>query len=144
MALIYPFVICIQTIKAFAADLKQVYQAPTREAAENALLALAETWGDNYAMAVRSWENNWDDLTTMFRFSKDIRRLIYTTNIVEGYNRQLRKVSKNRGVFPSDMAVRKLLWLAHQDIAKKWTMPIPNWVLILNQLAIHFEGRFPL
>jgi len=130
--------------KAFAADLKQVYQAPTREAAENALLALAETWGDNYAMAVRSWENNWDDLTTMFRFSKDIRRLIYTTNIVEGYNRQLRKVSKNRGVFPSDMAVRKLLWLAHQDIAKKWTMPIPNWVLILNQLAIHFEGCFPL
>jgi len=130
--------------KAFAADLKQVYQAPTRKAAENALLELAETWGDKYAMAVRSWENNWEDLATMFRFSKDIRRLIYTTNIIEGYNRQLRKVSKNRGVFPSDMAVRKLLWLAHQDIAKKWTMPIPNWALILNQLAIHFEGRFPL
>jgi len=130
--------------KAFAQDLKRVYQAPTRAAAENALLELAGTWGDKYTMAVRSWENNWDDLSTMFRFSKDIRRLIYTTNIIEGYNRQLRKVSKNRGVFPSDMALRKLLWLAHQDIAKKWTMPIPNWALILNQLAIHFEGRFPL
>jgi putative transposase len=130
--------------KSFAKDLKQVYQAATREAAENALLECAETWGDKYAMAIRSWENNWDDLSTMFRFSKDIRRLIYTTNIIEGYNRQLRKVSKNRGVFPSDMALRKLLWLAHQDIAKKWTMPIPNWALILNQLAIHFEGRFPL
>jgi transposase-like protein len=130
--------------KAFAADLKRVYQAATREAAETALLELAEVWGDKYAIAVRSWENNWEDLATMFRFTKDIRRLIYTTNIIEGYNRQLRKVSKNRGVFPSDMAVRKLLWLAHQDIAKKWTMPIPNWALILNQLAIHFEGRFPV
>jgi len=130
--------------KAFARDLRQVYQAPTREAGENALLELAETWGDKYAIAIRSWENNWDDLATMFQFSKEIRRLIYTTNIIEAYNRQLRKVSKNRGVFPTDMAVRKLLWLAHRDIAKKWTMPIPNWASILNQLAIHFDGRFPL
>lgn len=129
--------------KAFSHDLKRVYQASTREAAESALLEIADTW-DQYAIAIRSWENNWEDLATMFRFSKDIRRLIYTTNIIEGYNRQLRKVSKNRGVFPSDMAIRKLLWLAHQDIAKKWTMPIPNWPLILNQLAIHFEDRFPL
>jgi len=130
--------------KAFAKDLKRVYQAPTREVAEGALLDLAEAWADKYAIAIRSWENNWEDLATMFRFSKDIRRLIYTTNIIEGYNRQLRKVSKNRGVFPTDMALRKLLWLAHRDIAKKWTMPIPNWAMILNQLAIHFEGRFPL
>jgi transposase-like protein len=130
--------------KAFARDLRQVYQAPTREAGETALLELAATWGDKYAIAIRSWENNWDDLATMFQFSKEIRRLIYTTNIIEAYNRQLRKVSKNRGVFPSDMAVRKLLWLAHRDIAKKWTMPISNWASILNQLAIHFEERFPL
>ena len=130
--------------KAFARDLRQVYQAPTREAAESALLELADTWGDKYAIAIRSWENNWEDLATMFRFTQGIRRLIYTTNIIEGYNRQLRKVSKNRGVFPSDIAIRKLLWLAHRDIAKKWTMPIPNWAMILNQLAIHFDGRFPL
>ena len=130
--------------KAFARDLRRVYQAPTREAGETALLELAEIWGDKYAIAIRSWENNWDDLATMFQFSKEIRRLIYTTNIIEAYNRQLRKVSKNRGVFPTDMAVRKLLWLAHRDIAKKWTMPIPNWAGILNQLAIHFDGRFPL
>ena len=130
--------------RAFASDLRHVYQAPTRKAAEQALLELAETWGDKYAIAIRSWENNWDDLATMFQFSKEIRRLIYTTNIIEAYNRQLRKVSKNRGVFPSNMAIRKLLWLAHRDIAKKWGKPIPNWPSILNQLAITFEGRFPL
>ena len=130
--------------KAFAQDLKAIYQAPTREAAETALLTLAETWGDKYAIAVRSWENNWDDLATMFDYTPEIRRLIYTTNLIEGYNRQLRKVTKNRGAFPSPEAARKLLWLAHRDITQKWTMPIPNWAIILNQLAIRFEDRFPI
>lgn len=130
--------------KAFAADLKTIYQAPTREAAEMALLQVAETWGDKYAVAVRSWENNWDDLATMFDYTPEIRRLIYTTNPLEGYNRQLRKVTKNRGALPNSEAARKLLWLAHQDIAKKWTMPIPNWAIILNQLAIRFGERFPI
>jgi putative transposase len=130
--------------KAFAQDLKTVYQAPTREAAETALLTLADTWGETYAIAVRSWENNWDDLATMFDYTPEIRRLIYTTNRIEGYNRQLRKVTKNRAAFPSPEAARKLLWLAHRDIAKKWTMPIPNWAIILNQLAIRFEDRFPI
>lgn len=130
--------------KAFAQDLKTVYQAPTREAAETALLKLAETWGDKYAIAVRSWENNWDDLATMFDYTPEIRRLIYTTNLIEGYNRQLRKVTKNRAAFPSAEAIRKLLWLAHRDIEKKWTMPIPNWAIILNQLAIRFEDPFPI
>jgi transposase-like protein len=130
--------------KAFARDLKAVYQAPTREAAETALLTLAETWGEKYAIPVRSWENNWEDLATMFTYTPEIRRLIYTTNLIEGYNRQLRKVTKNRAAFPSPEAVRKLLWLAHRDIAKKWTMPIPNWPIILNQLAIRFEDRFPI
>lgn len=130
--------------KAFAADLKSVYQATTREAAESNLLALGEKWGSKYAMAIRSWENNWHDLATFFDYTPEIRRLIYTTNPIEGYNRQLRKVTKSKAVFPTYEAVRKALWLAHQDIVKKWTMPIPNWASILNQLAIRFENRFPV
>jgi putative transposase len=130
--------------KAFARDLKAIYQAPTREAAETALLELAEKWEDKYAIPVRSWQNNWEDLATMFDYTPEIRRLIYTTNLIEGYTRQLRKVTKNRAAFPSAEAIRKLLWLAHRDIEKKWTMPIPNWAMILNQLAIHFEERFPI
>ena len=130
--------------KAFTRDLKLVYQASTREQAETNLLKLSEKWGDKYTIAIRSWENNWEDLATMFNYTPEIRRLIYTTNTLEGYNRQLRKVTKNRGAFPTAAAARKLLWLAHQDISKKWTMPIPRWAQILNQLAIRFEGRFPI
>ena len=95
-------------------------------------------------MAVRSWENHWEDLSTFFRFPAEIRRLIYTTNTVEGYNRQLRKITKTKGSFPSAEAVRKLLFLANRDIIKKWTMPIYNWPLILNQLVIRFEKRLSL
>lgn len=130
--------------KAFAADLKAIYRAPTRELAETQLLQLAEKWGDKYAIAVRSWETHWEELATMFDYTPEIRRLIYTTNIIEAYNRQLRKVTKNRGALPSGEAIRKLLWLAHQDIVKKWTMPVANWANILNQLAIRFEDRFPI
>jgi transposase-like protein len=130
--------------KAFAADLKAIYRAPTRELAETHLLQLAEKWGDKYAIAVRSWETHWQELGTLFDYTPEIRRLIYTTNIIEAYNRQLRKVTKNRGALPSGEAIRKLLWLAHQDIVKKWTMPVPNWANILNQLAIRFEDRFPI
>ncbi|MGB7295247.1 MAG: IS256 family transposase [Candidatus Aminicenantales bacterium] len=130
--------------KAFAADLKAIYRAPTRELAETQLLQLAEKWGDKYAIAVRSWETHWEELATMFDYTPEIRRLIYTTNIIEAYNRQLRKVTKNRGALPSGEAIRKLLWLAHQDIARKWTMPVPNWANILNQLAIRFDDRFPI
>lgn len=130
--------------KAFAADLKAIYRAPTRELAETHLLQLAEKWGDKYAIAVRSWETHWDELATRFDYTPEIRRLLYTTNILEAYNRQLRKVTKNRGALPSPEAIRKLLWLAHQDIARKWTMPVANWANILNQLAIRFEDRFPI
>lgn len=130
--------------KVFAADLKGIYQASTREEGELKLLELAEKWGAKYAVAVRSWENNWQDLATFFDYTPAIRRLIYTTNPIEGYNRQLRKVTKTKAVFPSYEAVRKLLWLAHRDIIKKWTMPVPNWALILNQFAIRFEQRFPI
>jgi transposase-like protein len=130
--------------KAFAQDLKAIYRAPTRELAETQLLQLAEKWGDKYAIAVRSWEIHWEELATMFDYTPEIRRLIYTTNIIEAYNRQLRKVTKNRGALPSGEAIRKLLWLAHQDIVKKWTMPVANWANILNQLAIRFDDRFPI
>ena len=127
--------------KAFVADLKTVYQAATREKAEANLLQLEQNWGSKYGAAIRSWQNNWDDLATFFEFPKEIRRLIYTTNTVEGYHRQLRKVIKNKGSFPTEQSVRKLLYLATMNITKKWTAPIQNWPLILNQLAIRFENR---
>jgi len=130
--------------KTFTADLRTIYQAPTREAAETRLLELAERWGETYPMAVRSWESNWEDLATMFDYPAEIRRLIYTTNSIEGYNRQLRKVTKTKGAFPTDEAARKLLFLVNRDITKKWTAPVPNWAGIRNQLAIRFAGRFPL
>jgi putative transposase len=130
--------------KAFVADLKTVYQAATREKAEANLLQLEQTWGSKYGAAVRSWQNNWDDLATFFEFPKQIRRLIYTTNSVEGYHRQLRKVIKTKGSFPTEQSVRKLLYLATLNITKKWTVPIQNWPLILNQLAIRFEDRMPV
>ena len=130
--------------KAFTADLKTIYQAPTREAAEVKLLEMAECWSERYPIAVRSWESNWEDLATMFEYPSEIRRLIYTTNSIEGYNRQVRKVTKTKGAFPTDDAVRKLLFLANRDITRKWTAPVPNWARIRNQLAIRFAGRFPM
>jgi putative transposase len=92
-------------------------------------------------MAVHSWENNWDDLATFFDYPTEIRRMIYTTNTVEGYNRQLRKVTESKGSFPTSEAFRKLLFLVNRDIIKKWTMSISNWPSILNQLVIRFEDR---
>lgn len=130
--------------KAFMVDLRKVYQAPTLEAAETNLAKLSDQWRSKYAVAIRSWENNWEDLTTFFAYPTDIRRMIYTTNTVEGYNRQLRKVIKTKGGFPNGEAVRKLLFLATRDITKKWTMPISNWATILNQLVIRFEDRLSL
>jgi putative transposase len=90
------------------------------------------------------WENNWEDLSTFFAYPAEIRRLIYTNNSVEGYHRQLRKVTKAKSIFPTPEAARKLLFLANRDILKKWTKPIPNWPLILNQLVIRFEGRLAI
>ncbi len=130
--------------KACMADLKPVYQAATREQAEQALLALNEKWGHQYAMAIRSWQAHWDELSTFYEFEPAIRRLIYTNNNVEAYNRQTRKVTKNKAAFPTPEAVRKLLYLATRNITAKWTMPVPNWASILNQLAIRFEGRLQL
>lgn len=130
--------------KPFMTDLQLVYQAATREAAEAQLRQLNEKWGDKYTIAIRSWQNNWEDLATFFAYPAEIRRLIYTTNSVEGYHRQLRKVTKSKGAFPTPEAARKLLFLAHREILKKWIMPIYNWALILNQLVIRFEDRMPI
>jgi transposase-like protein len=130
--------------KPFMADLRLVYQAATREAAEAQLRQLHEKWGDKYAIAIRSWQNNWEDLATFFAYPAEIRRLIYTTNSVEGYHRQLRKVTKSKGAFPTPQAARKLLFLVHREIFKKWDGPIYNWALILNQLVIRFEDRMPI
>jgi putative transposase len=122
-------------------DLKAVYQAPTREAAEANLGKLYEKWQSKYAVAVRSWLNNWEDLATFFRYPAEIRRLIYTTNTVEGYNRQLRKIIKTKGAFPNADEARKLLFLTNRDIFKKWINPVVYWPMILNQLVIRFEDR---
>ena len=129
--------------KAFIVDLKAIYQAPTREAAEGNLRKLKEIWNSQYAVAIRSWDNNWEDLATFFDYPAGIRRMIYTTNTVEGYNRQLRKVTKSRGSFPTDEAVRKLFFLANRDIIKKWSNPMADWPSILNQLVIRFGDRVP-
>jgi putative transposase len=130
-----------QDRKEFSRWLKSIYQAPTEEAALASLDELKERWGDEYPLAVGVWERNWDRIRTMFRFSAEIRRLIYTTNPIESYNRQLRKVTKNRSLFPTDTSVLKLLYLATQDILKKWTMKIRHWNQILAQLSIHFQER---
>ena len=107
-------------------------------------LALGEKWNQQYALSVRSWENNWEELATLFHFPDEIRRLIYTTNTIEGYHRQLRKVTKTKGSFPTSESVRKLLYLANDSITKKWTAPVRNWTKILNQVAIRFEERMPV
>ncbi len=130
--------------KAFVKGLKAIYQAPTREAAETQLLLVAERWGEQYPVVIRSWETNWEDLATMFAYPPEIRQLISTTNKIEGYNRHLRTVIKTKGAFPTDDAARKLLYLANREIVQRWTAPIPDWRRMLNQLAIRFAGRVPL
>jgi transposase-like protein len=130
--------------KAFVRDLKNIYQSPNRETADANLAKLGEQWGHKYASAVRSWENNWEELATFLDFPAEIRRMIYTTNNIEGYNRQLRKVIKNKASFPTVQSVRKILYLADVHITKKWTLPMFHWSVILNQLAIRFGDRFPL
>jgi putative transposase len=128
----------------FMRELKSVYQASSRDEAESALLKLSQNWGQKYAVAVRAWETNWTDLSTFFDFPYEIRRLIYTNNAIEGYNRQLRKVTRNQTVFPTVEAIRKSFYLAHRDIAAKWTMPLPHWPKILNQLVIYFPDRITI
>lgn len=130
--------------KAFLKDLKKVYQAKSKESAEFNLDELEKKWGTKYPVVILSWRNNWDRLSQYFKFGQHIRRIIYTTNTVEGFNRQLRKVTKAKAVMPNDQALLKLVFLAARNITAKWNSPIQNWALVVQQLAIHFEGRFQL
>lgn len=127
--------------KAFIRDLKTVYKATNEEVAINALQTLEATWGDKYPIVIQSWNNNWENLSTYFDFPPEIRRIIYTTNALEGFNRQLRKFTKIRTSFPTDDSLRKALYLATEQIMTKWTSPCQNWSSTLAQLSIMFEDR---
>lgn len=128
-------------LKEFSRDFKNVYKAVNEEDALENLTQLDEKWGKKYPYALKSWEMNWDVLSPFFKYPSDIRRIMYTTNIIEGFHRQLRKVTKTKSVFPSDQSLEKMLYLASQNATKKWTQRYRNWDLILNQLMIFFEGR---
>lgn len=130
--------------KEFIKDLKKVCQAVSLEKAEDELDNLEFKWGEDYPVVIKSWRDNWHKLSAYFAFSDAIRRIIYTTNTVEGYHRQIRKVTKNKGVFPNDTALEKLVYLACRNIRKKWTMPLSNWGQTAQQLAIKFPERFRL
>lgn len=130
--------------KAMMFDLKQVYQASTMEEAELALHLVKETWGRKYPIVIRSWENNWLELSTYFCYPREIRRLIYTTNIVEAYHRQLRKITKTKTAYPTDDALRKIIYLATVDITKKWTIPVRDWAQCISQFAILFHDRLSI
>lgn len=130
--------------KEVADDLKAIYQAATLEEAERQLEEFANKWNDRYPLIARSWRANWARVTPMFGYPAEIRRAIYTTNTIESLHMTLRKIIKNRSLFPSDEAVFKLLYLALKNISKKWTMPIRNWSGAMNQFAIIFEGRVPM
>lgn len=127
--------------KAFMADLKPVYRADNEAQALTELESLKEKWNKKYPMVIGSWENNWPKLSTYFKYPPGIRKLIYTTNTIEGYHRQIRKVTKNKGVFTSDMALLKLIYLATERIQQKWSMPLSNWAICASQLKIIFADR---
>lgn len=127
--------------RAFMADLKPVYRAATKQAAETALDKLEERWGDLYPLVIQSWRNKWENLSAYFKYPDYIRKAIYTTNAVEAVHRQFRKLTKTKGAFPNENSLLKLLYAGIQKATKKWSSPIQNWNLALSQMAIHFEGR---
>lgn len=127
--------------KQFVADLKTVYGAPNKELAVQALDQLDESWGKKYPHAIKSWRANWDNLSHFFDYPIEIRTLIYTTNIIENLNGKIRKYTNNKLSFPDDQAVIKAVYLALREITKKWTLPIRNWPIIVNQFLTIFEGR---
>ncbi len=130
--------------KALVADLKGIYRAATEAEAEQQLAAFAATWDARYPMIAKSWRANWARVIPMFGLPEDIRRAVYTTNAIESLNMSLRKIIKCRSSFPNEDAAFKLLYLALQNAAKKWTMPIPNWSRAMNQFAILYDGRLPM
>jgi transposase-like protein len=127
--------------KAFMADLKPVYRAVSKEAAESALDELEKRWGTQYPIVLKSWRSKWENLSVYFKYPPDIRRVIYTTNAIEAVHRQFRKLTKTKGAFPNENSLLKLLYMGIQNASKKWTMPLQNWNLTLSQLSIYFEGR---
>ena len=130
--------------KEFMRDLKPVYRADNLDLAELRLDELENKWGNKYEKVIESWRTNWTKLTTYFRYDAAIRKIIYTTNAIEGFHRQIRKVTKTKGAFTSDMALLKLMYLAHNNIKRKWTMPLANWGQTAQKLAIWFPGRMKL
>jgi len=130
--------------KAFTRDMKQMYNAPTKEAAKAALEDFASAWENKYSYAIKSWRDNWEDLTVFFEFPLEIRKIIYTTNLIENLNGKIRKYTKNKLSFPSDQAVMKSVYLATREATKKWSMPIRNWGIVLNQFLVIFEKRVQL
>lgn len=130
--------------KEFMRDLKVVYQASTKDFAEDNLIGLTDKWGKKYPLVTDSWNNNWGKLSTYFKYTESIRRLIYTTNTIEGFHRQVRKVTKTKASFTNDMALFKLIYLATRNISKKWTQPLQNWSLTVSQLSIIFGERLKL
>ncbi len=129
---------------AVAADLRLIYQSPTAQEAERQLHLFGEKWNSKYQLIAKSWRANWAQIIPMFQFPPEIRRVIYTTNAIESLNFSLRKIIKNRALFPNDEAVFKILYLAIRNAAKKWNRPIDNWRQALHQFALIFEGRIPL
>ena len=128
-------------IKAVMADLKKVYGAPTMDDAEFRLEEFREKWGKKYPQILKSWDANWIELSTYFKYPQEVRTLIYTTNAVEGFHRMLRKYTKTKTIYPTDDAVRKSVYLSIMEISKKWSMPIRDWGIIIGQLLVFFEGR---
>lgn len=128
-------------MKAFTADMKEIYTSANKQQAESALAHFEQMWGSKYRHAVQSWHRNWDELTAFFEFPVEIRKIIYTTNIIENLNGKIRKYTKSKLSFPTDDALRKSVWLALQEIEKKWTLPVRNWGVIMNQFMAIFENR---
>ena len=127
--------------KVFMKDLKTVYTADTKDLAEQNLLLMDEKWGHQYPMVIKSWQTKWDHLSTYFKYTKPVRRLIYTTNPIEGFHRQVRKYTKSKGAFTSENALFKALYCAIEQIKKKWSMPVRDWSLTISQLDIFFKDR---
>ena len=127
--------------KVFVKDLKTVYTADTKDLAEQRLLELDDKWGKKYPMVLKSWQTKWDYLSAYFKYTKPIRRLIYTTNPIEGFHRQVRKYTKSKGAFTSENALYKIIYSAIEQIKKKWNMPVQCWAETISQLDIYFQGR---
>lgn len=128
-------------LKRITSELKPIYKAPTEQAALEELEQFEQTWGSKYPLLVRSWRTNWDEIATFFKYPPEIRKLIYTTNVIESYHRQLRKVTKGKAMFPTDDALLKMLYLVTMDVLRKWTGRVHNWGQILMQLSVFFEER---